>query len=476
MRRPIGLAFGVTGLVLLSASAHAACPAGAISLPVGSNIGQRAQAAPEGAVFCIRTGIHRLQQVRPRDRQKFYGEAGAIMNGAQRITRFEREGVYWVATGQTQRGIRHATQECLPERPRCSYPEAFFINNVPLLSVASKAAVEPGSFFFDYARDRIYFLDNPTGKIVEASVRPYAFASAARDVLIKGLTVEKYSTPIQAGAIGSNIAPKDWIIRRNEVRLNHAVGIVVGSGSRIQNNFAHHNGEMGVGCGGDNILIEDNEMAHNGFFAGLDPLWEGGGGKCAETDHLIVRGNYSHHNNSFGFWTDIDSINTLYEDNRIEYNANGGISHEISYAAIIRRNTFKGNGAAFRVWLWGGAIQIQNSQNVQVYRNTIDTAGAGNGITLIQQNRGTGKYGPYVTVRNNIHHNVITTLDRGASGAIADYDRAGMKAGHNRFEHNVYTVTDPRDDHWAWVDGFYDWTTYRRKSGQDASSRLVLGP
>ena len=235
---------------------------------------------------------------------------------------------------------------------------------------------------------------------------------------------------------------------------------------------------MGVGCAGDDILIEDNEMAHNGFFAGLDPLWEGGGGKCSLTNHLIVRGNYSHHNNSFGFWTDIDNINTLYEDNRIEYNANGGISHEISYAAIIRRNTFKGNGAAFRDWLWGGAIQIQNSQNVQVYRNTIDTAGAGNGITLIQQNRGTGKYGPYVTVRNNIHHNVITNLtpDRGVSGAIADYNPAAMKAGHNRFEYNVYTVTDPRDDHWAWVDGFYDWTTYRRKSGQDASSRLVLGP
>ena len=146
MRRPIGLAFGVTALVLLSASAHAACPAGAISLPVGSNIGQRAHTAPEGAVFCIRAGIHRLQRVQPRDRQRFYGEPGAIMNGSQRITRFEREGVYWVATGQTQRGIRHATQECLPSRPRCSYPEAFFINNVPLLSVASKAAVKPGTF------------------------------------------------------------------------------------------------------------------------------------------------------------------------------------------------------------------------------------------------------------------------------------------------------------------------------------------
>src|SRR6185312_15487892 len=116
-----------------------------------------------------------------------------------------------------------------------------------------------------------------------------------------------------------------------------------GDSSVIRRNFIHDNGEMGIACVGRDILIAGNEIAGNGFFAGLDPDWEGGGGKCALTDGLVFRGNYSHDNNSYGFWTDIDNINTLYEDNRIEHNANGGISHEISYAATIRNNTLKGN-------------------------------------------------------------------------------------------------------------------------------------
>ena len=66
--------------------------------------------------------------------------------------------------------------------------------------------------------------------------------------------------------------------------------------------------------------------------------------------------------------------------------------------------------------------------------------------------------------------------DIGAWGAIADYHPAAMKAGNNVFDHNTYRVSSKRDDHWAWVDGFYDWTTYRQKSGQDANSMVVREP
>ena len=128
-------------------------------------------------------------------------------------------------------------------------------------------------------------------------------------------------------------------------------------------------------------------------------------------------------------WTDIDNIHTLYENNVVVHNTMGGISHEISYDAIIRNNTLIGNGADDpRSWWWGNEIQIQNSSNVDVYGNRVDMTGGGNGIVLIQQNRpvnipggGTGQFGPHVTTGNNIHDNVIVDHDsEGFIGGVTD--------------------------------------------------------
>ena len=146
-------------------------------------------------------------------------------------------------------------------------------------------------------------------------------------------------------------------------------------------------GEMGLGGSGDNILIQGNEIARNGGWSGLSPEWEGGGFKFGFTNNLVVRDNYSHDNIGFGMWTDTDNINTLYENNLLVHNSWGGISHEISYDAVIRNNTLIGNGYGDpRGWLWGAEIQIQNSQNVNVYGNKVDMTGGGvSGIALIQQ-------------------------------------------------------------------------------------------
>jgi len=344
--------------------------------------------------------------------------------------------------------------------------------------VNKKSLVTTGTFYFDYPNDRIYFADDPNGKTVEASVAPYAFLGGAGGVVIDGLIVEKYSSPIQFAAISYNMPTPNWTLSNNEVRLNYGLGVSVGTNGQILNNKIHDNGEMGIGCNGDDILIEGNEIYGNGFFAGLDPAWEGGGGKCVLTNRLVFRSNYSHDNNSYGFWTDIDNINTLYEKNRIEDNANGGISHEISYAATIRNNTFEGNGWAFNVWLWGSAILVQNSRDVDVHDNHVVITAAGNGISLIQQNRGSGKFGSHATDNNFIHDNTIISRhpDAGAWGAIADYDLASMEAANNRFQNNTYEVTSGADDHWAWVDRFYNWKAYRKKSGQDSTSTLIVSP
>lgn len=255
------------------------------------------------------------------------------------------------------------------------------------------------------------------------------------------------------------------------MRLNFAVGINSGARSKVRNNFVHDNGEMGLGGSGDDMMIENNEISYNGYFSGLDPYWEGGGSKWALTNRLIVRNNFSHHNNGYGLWTDIDNYQTLYEGNRIEDNIGGGIVHEISYDAVIKNNTIKNNGFGVYFWAWGAAIMIQNSQGVEVYGNRVEVLDKGNAITLIQQNRGSGNRGAYLVRNNYIHNNtLIHRSAEGTSGATADYDEAGLLKGNNRFNANSYYVLDANNDHWMWG----DWMLFPafRSAGQEASGSV----
>ncbi|WP_270933771.1 right-handed parallel beta-helix repeat-containing protein [Falsiroseomonas oryzae] len=468
---------GASAAEPLLASQEPPCPASAMRLPPGADLAAIVGRAPDGTVFCLGRGVHRMQTVTPRDRQAFHGEPGAILNGARLVSGFVRDGRHWVASGQDQRGWQRPDVPCAAHRPRCGFPEAVFIDDRPLFHASSRAEVGEDSFFLDYETRRLYVGSNPAGRRVEASVAPAAFIGGARGVLIAGLVIEKYASAAQAGAIGLHLKPVEWTVRNNEVRLNSAIGVMVGARSRVLHNRIHGNGNMGAGCGGEDVLFQDNEISRNGYFRGIDTLWEGGGVKCAQTTRLTFRRNRVEANNGIGLWTDIDNLHTLYEGNLVLRNVNSGISHEISYDAVIRGNYLDGNGDGFHVWLWGGAIQVQNSRNVLVQGNLI-VAHQGNGISLIQQDRGTGRHGPWVTTGNQVVGNVvIATLPlHGRSGAVADHDRDGMRNGHNIFRGNAYHVADPGAAYWAWTDGWQPWAGYRASSGQDADSTLSVMP
>jgi hypothetical protein len=119
-------------------------------------------------------------------------------------------------------------------------------------------------------------------------------------------------------------------------------------------------------------------------------------------------------------WSDIGSIDTLYEGNVVHDNdyagtaSSAGIFYEISGSAVIRDNVVVRNGTSWRAWGWNGGIQIAASSDVQIYDNqVIDNA---NGITLIQQDRYT-EWAP--GLRNvSVHDNVVRTS--GHSGAYED--------------------------------------------------------
>ena len=445
-------------------------PSGVAIYP-GTNIQSVVDRHPEGTRFIIKAGVHRMQTVVPKNRQIFTGEPGAIMTGAKVLTNWHREGSLWYVDGQTQQGAL-SNGECEPAYPRCRYTEDLYYDGKPLRHVASKGEVGPGKWFFDYNADRIYMADDPNGHLVETSVTRFAFRGFATDVIIEGLTVEKYASPAQQGAIGGEQnPPAGWIVRNNTVRWNHGLGIKIGTRGKVLNNLVVYNGQMGINIGeGEDQLVEGNEIAYSNW-AGYMMGWEAGGAKFANTIRLVVRNNYSHDNYGGGLWTDINNIHTLYEGNRVIRNAGAGLAHEISYDAIIRNNICEENGYGANSWLWGAQIQIQDSQNTQVYGNKVVVAASGgNGIALIQQNRGTGRYGPYVTANNHVYNNEITYRgNKGGSGAVADHNNQAFFNSGNKFEKNKYHTPNLNNRHWAWFDGWWTWNEIQSK-GVDIGS------
>jgi parallel beta-helix repeat protein len=279
----------------------------------------------------------------------------------------------------------------------------------------------------------------------------YAFQGSASNVKIQRLIIENYNPPAQMGAVKAGDHSDDgthgWVVADCEIRYNATAGIRLGHEMQVLRNKVHHNGQEGIVGVGDNILVEGNEIAFNNYKDEFNPGWEAGGTKFVKTNGLVVRNNYVHDNHGPGLWTDIDNINTLYEGNRVENNTQMGIFHEISYKAVIRNNTVRGNGSKMTSWLWGAGILVAASRDVEVYGNTV--SGNANGITAVQQNRGSGAYGEHLVQNVYVHDNTVT-MQSGRSGMAQDVgDNAIFNSRNNRFSHNTYFLgTNSRPFEW----------------------------
>lgn len=406
--------------------------------------------SPEGTSFVFSPGTYQRLQLRPKSGDSFSGAGSTtVLTGAVRLASHKQVGSLFASpyggTAGQQNGI------CTTQASMCRYPEDLFFDNRPLQRVASIAQVAAGRWYLDYVNRRVYYADNPAGHVVEVSSARSAFGGRATGVRISSLTVEKYAVPAQMGAIGDQFPGANWTVAKCTVRLNHGAGIRLLDGGHIIGNLVTKNGQLGVGASGANIIVQGNEISYNNY-AGFDPSWEAGGGKFTNTVGLVVRQNKAHDNKGPGLWTDIDNSNTLYDSNVVQNNAGEGIKHEISFAAIIENNTVSGNGNTAN-FLWGAQILVQNSSDVEVMNNRV-TVGSftGNGIGIINQNRGADPAGRSYNAQNNyFHDNDVTYLGQdGSSGIAVDFDPDQIFTASNRFDYNHYHVAQLNETCWQW--------------------------
>jgi parallel beta-helix repeat protein len=420
---------------------------------------------PEGASFCFSAGSYRLAApLRPKAGQRLVAEPGAVLDGSRVVGGWQRSGREWSATGYLPAEAK-AHGECVQGYGGCRYAEAVFLDDRQLWRVDSRDQLAPGRFYEDYGANAIWIADDPDGHLVEVARTGAAVTGTVEGVLLEGFVVEKFANPAQDGAVQAR--GRDWRIRRNDVRLNHGVGVEA-AGGQVLGNHLHHNGQLGLAGTGDDQLVAGNEIDHNNT-AGFSALWEAGGTKWAETRHLVVRGNSSHDNQGPGLWTDINNVDTLYEGNTVHANASHGIFHEISYDAVIRNNRVTDNGRPDRASGWGGAgIRVAGSPNVEVYGNFL--AGNSNGIILLQQQRTDwpSPYGPHELHDVDVHDNDVA-MSGNVTGMVNDTGDESVYGRNIRFRHNTYRLRWPEGRFFAWRGEDWDRHAWTRRFGHDTT-------
>jgi hypothetical protein len=216
--------------------------------------------------------------------------------------------------------------------------------------------------------------------------------------------------------------------------------------------------------------------------------------------NVTIRRNWVHHNYSPGLATDINNYNVLYEQNIIEDNEGTGITHEISYDAVIRDNIVRGNGVgSWTQWFTERlGIAVTNSPNVEVYGNVL-VDNKGGGVLAVQDIRlGTAEYpDPAGAVPSrdtwqlqnlNVHDNVTWltgTGDYGSNHVGFDIhpdvpDRQSyVTSRNNRFTGNTYSVPASTSGRWFFYpDGGtgqapLTWSEWQAV-GQDTTGALLV--
>lgn len=434
--------------------------------------------APNGATICFGAGVYRLvSPVKPKTNQVLWGAPGAVLDGSVLLSGWTRSGTTWYASGYLPAAYTGVGQcEDNVNNP-CLFNEQVFRNGSHLTRVTSLNAITSGTFYEDYATNRVYVGDDPTDQTLEMSKTQYGIKSTATGVTVKGLTLQHFASPGQQGALVAGGA--SWTITDIAAQWNHALGVYLtnSDSTKVTDSSINSNGQLGMGVhASQGVTVRGNQFANNNTDGFWIADWESGGFKATNAA-VTISNNTVHDNKGVGIWFDVDCKTDTISDNTIYDNGADGIRFEISYDGIITGNTITNNGfgmgrgGSTSIYAVAG-INSNSSGNVAIYSNTlVDNM---NGIGLQARDRGSGTYGARVLVDNNVHDNVITqrvgsAYGQGATGLVQNVsDNTYFTSRGNKFTHNTYHLDTLTAKRFAWDNTYLDKTGWQA-AGQDTT-------
>ena len=429
-------------------------------------------AAPAGSVFCFAKGVHRIKRsIRPRAGDTLAGGAGVVLSGSVRLTGWKRSGRGWVV-----RGVLPASYplqgQCEDDRAKpCQRGEQVFVDGKHLTRVMSLGELRDGTFFGDYDANALYVGDDPNGRYVEMSRTQTAIEKTADNVTVSGLTIEHFASRPQGGALQVG---RGWKVVANEVRWNHAVGIMVieGDGAELSRNTVADNGQLGIGqYKSAGVRITANLVTRNNTDGFWIADWESGGIKSTRSSGE-VSGNDIVANRGIGMWSDIAEFDRRITGNRIRDNAADGIRYEISYAGVIDQNVVENNGFGTGRGsggsLWdGGGINVNTSSDIQVRNNLIKDNR--NALSIQSRTRGDGPRGTYVLTNVVVEGNLVVMTDANSTMGVVENKRSPTKPGAIAFRRNSYQLSAQSPTRFSYHGKALTWSQWQQ-SGFDQDS------
>ena len=286
-----------------NATAAPGPPPSGIAVYPGQNIQAAVNANPTGTTFILKAGTHVRQSVIPKSGDRFFGEAGTVLDG--------------------QNVAKYAFAKGAPP-----YPSNVTIHGLKITRYAPNTqtgTIEAGGYFPNEATNgwvidsnevsynaeygiRIGNNTQITNNVVHHSLRLNVAGSGnntliANNEIAFGNYQSKYSTNFEAG--GTKFCYSDGVtVRGNYVHDNMGVGIHFDENNirtTIENNNIVHNGSEGIAIEiSYTTVIRNNTVTNNGWF---DPrnrytwLWNAGIGVHASPDvevyGNVVSGNYA---------------------------------------------------------------------------------------------------------------------------------------------------------------------------------------
>ncbi|MEV6412454.1 right-handed parallel beta-helix repeat-containing protein [Kribbella sp. NPDC051718] len=409
--------------------------------------GQNAQAVvnsqPAGSTVCFASGLHRISQtIRPKANMTIASSARAVLTGSVPLTSWAKSGTRWVNHGALPSAYGKAGQ-CEDNKANiCSLREQVFLGGTHLTRVASLAGVKAGTFYADYAANAIYLGSNPAGHAVEMAKTATAIESNQPGVTVRGLTIEHFASPAQAGAL---VSGPNWTVKANEVRWNKSVGLMLvkANNTKVERNLVHHNGQLGLGQYNSlKANVTRNVITYNNTDGFWIADWESGGMKSTRSSGT-VSANLIRSNKGVGFWADVADDGRVISSNKITGNAADGIRFEISRNGVIENNTITGNGfgtgRGSGTSLWdGGGINVNTSSNVTVRNNTV--SGNVNGVSIQSRTRGDGPWGRYLLRNVHVTGNTIGMTGGTQATGMVQNSGAEVPAGQLTFSANTYLL------------------------------------
>lgn len=367
-----------------SASGTAAAPLRTIAAAI--------RQARSGDRIVVHAGSYHEEIEIPRDKRLTVSAAGGRvwLEGSRRVSGWRRDGNAYVHSGWKAEfdssptyhwGEPDNTEEYWsfidPKHPMAAHPDQVWVGGRAQKQVASRSDVRPGTFYVDYAGDRLVVGSDPTGRSVRASDIAKAISIRGAGSSVSGIGVRRFAPSVPHMGAVTVEAPA---VTLSDMRIegNATTGLHVSArGATLTGLSLTRNGMLGAGATyADGLRVLGIRVRHNNTERfNYSPV--AGGLKVDRSRGILVRDSEFSNNAGTGLWLDESSYRIRVANSTMRNNLKHGLSLEISARAVVGDTVITGNA--------GDGIKVNNTSDVALWNNTV--IGNGRPVNIVQDDR-----------------------------------------------------------------------------------------